>query len=203
MEKRTVWVPGGLVHLGSRGEGGLRVVALAPFRIGRCEVTVEEYAGFLVATGAGSGMRAGGRDRPMAGVSAADAAAYCRWLSERSGARVRLPTEDEWECAARGGLVGARFPWGWGTPQGKAQFRARGAARVGRFEPNGFGLYDAAGNVFEWCVATDGVAVARGGSWAETEDAALRVFRRVKLPEAYRGADVGFRVVVEHDGRDG
>jgi len=203
LERSTVAVPGGRVQLGSREEGGLRVVAVAPFRIGRCEVTVEEYAGFLDATGVGSEVPGGGRGKPVARVSAADAASYCRWLSERSGARVRLPTEDEWECAARGGLVGARYPWGWGTPQGKAQFRARGAARVGRFEPNGFGLYDAAGNVFEWCLAADGVAVARGGSWAETEEEALRVFRRVKLPEAYRGADVGFRVVVEHDGRDG
>lgn len=201
LERSTVAVPGGRVQLGSREAGGLRIVAVAPFRIGRCEVTAAEYGEFLREVGLAVSRH--GRGEPAAGVSAGDAAAYCRWLSERSGARVRLPTEDEWECAARGGLVGARYPWGWGTPRGKAQFRARGAARVGRFKPNGFGLYDAAGNVFEWCVAADGVAVARGGSWAETEEEALRVFRRVKLPEEYRGADVGFRIVVEHDGRNG
>jgi sulfatase modifying factor 1 len=99
-------------------------------------------------------------DHPVVHVSWDDAMAYCRW----SG--LRLPTEAEWEYAARGGLQGMRFPWGNTLrPGGKhlmnvwqGQFPGRntladgylGAAPVGAFAPNGFGLYNMTGNVWEW-----------------------------------------------------
>lgn len=110
--------------------------------------------------GKGSGI-ADRLDHPVVHVSHTDALAYCAW------AGVRLPTEAEWECAARGGLVGKRFVWGDElTPDGThmcniwqgtfpthntAEDRFEGTAPVDSFKPNGFGLYNIAGNVWEWC----------------------------------------------------
>lgn len=208
-------VAGGAFVMGSR-EGGPDAEphreTVNDFRIGRCEVTVAEYCDYLndaapAAVPPGIVLRHGryrparGRARrPVTGVSVDDAAAYCRWLSERSGEAVRLPTEAEWEFAARGGIPGARYPWGWGEPRGRACFAAGRPRRIASYGPNPFGLYDMAGNVFEWCAPADGAAaegVARGGSWAETDPRQLCVFRRARFRRDYRDADVGFRVVIE------
>ncbi|MFG2669359.1 formylglycine-generating enzyme family protein [Streptomyces sp. NPDC048445] len=101
------------------------------------------------------------RDHPVVHMSWNDATAYARWAGKR------LPTEAEWEKAARGGLVRARFPWGDElTPNGRhrcniwqGDFPVRntredgyaGTAPVKAYAPNGFGLYNASGNVWEWC----------------------------------------------------
>jgi len=122
--------------------------------------------------GVGSDLQ-GKANHPVVHVSYEDANAYARW------ARKRLPTEAEWEFAARGGVKDARYPWGdevveSGQPkantwQGKFPVQntnwdqAVGSATVGSYAPNGYGLYDMAGNVWEWCAGPE--IVLRGGSF--------------------------------------
>ena len=143
--------------------------------------------------------------RPVTHVRFSDAQAYCLWLSEVTGYNVRLPSEEEWAVAASGGDARFKYPWGWGDPKPQAWFARKFAANVRCYEPNAFGLYDMAGNVFEWCSDTLGVDgdqgkhVARGGSWAETSTEMLAISNRVLLAQDYRDADVGFRIVVEYN----
>jgi sulfatase modifying factor 1 len=99
-----------------------------------------------------------GRDHhPVTLVGIEDAMAYCRWLASKTGKPIRLPTEAEWEKAARGGLEGRRYPWGDSLDSSCAHFlpdarvkAERSTAPVGSYPPNGFQLHDMAGNVWEW-----------------------------------------------------
>lgn len=91
-------------------------------------------------------------NQPVVGVNWNDAKAFADWAGER------LPTEAEWEKADRGGLVGKKYPWGDTLTNNDANFGGAGGkdkwdgtAPVGSFAPNGYGLYDMAGNVWEWC----------------------------------------------------
>ena len=152
----------------------------------------------------GYAARSGVERQAVAEVTAAEAAAYCRWRSGVEECRIRLPTEAEWETAARGGVDGAPYPWGWGGNPGKlAQFAASEPAKQGgMFLANGFGLYDLAGNLYEWCAEEPaderaGQRAARGGSWAEHSPAFLEVAHRQFFPANYRGRDVGFRMLRE------
>ncbi len=122
-------------------------------------------------------------DHPVVHVSRRDAEAYAAWRG------VRLPTEAEWEHAARGGLVGAPFPWGHDLePDGEHRMNVwqgvfpgedtaadgwRGTCPVDAFPPNGHGLHNTTGNVWEWCAGAPeddrsgpvGIGVSRGGSY--------------------------------------
>jgi formylglycine-generating enzyme required for sulfatase activity len=150
-------------------------------------------------------------DQPVVIVSWSEAAAFCEALGGR------LPTEAEWEYAARGGLEGGTFPWGSeppaydeGDPTGAA-FEGGVARPVATFGANGYGLYDMAGNVWEWCsdyYAADaynrnprlnptgperGAArVMRGGSWNDRGDL-LRVSNRLEMTPTIIGHVFGFR----------
>ncbi|MDX8152509.1 formylglycine-generating enzyme family protein [Patulibacter brassicae] len=211
---RLLDVPGGSFLMGNEderaipgdGEGPVRRVALAPFRIDAHPVTNRRFAAFVAATGHrtlaeregwsfvfaghlpadhpptraiaatpwwrqvhGASWRAPEgpgstveerQDHPVVHVSRDDALAFCAW------AGLRLPTEAEWERAARGGLEGRRFPWGDELePRGRHRCNVwqgrfpdedtgedgwRGTSPVDAFPPNGLGLHDVAGNVWEW-----------------------------------------------------
>src|SRR5262249_25933754 len=99
-----------------------------------------------------------GRERhPVTLVGFQDAIDYCAWLASCTGKPMRLPTEAEWEKAARGGLEGKKYPWGDALESKWAHFRPSGASKaecstcaVASYPPNSFGLFDMAGNVWEW-----------------------------------------------------
>jgi formylglycine-generating enzyme required for sulfatase activity len=148
-----------------------------PFAIGRFEVTFDDFDRFCTSSGrpcppdGGNGRR----DKPVIFVSWEDANAYAGWLSAQTGKTYRLPTEAEWEYAARGHNKDSRF---WGKSEQPACRYANVADRsalqvfpkltvlhqcddqfpltspVGSFVPNPFGLYDMLGNVWEWCQDT-------------------------------------------------
>ena len=92
-------------------------------------------------------------DQPVVGVTWFEAAAYARWLTGTLGGEWRLPTEAEWERAARGGLAGAATAWGDALPPGEVpQGPLAGPWPAGRGRPNGYGLLDMGTIVHEWCL---------------------------------------------------
>src|SRR5262249_21371013 len=99
-----------------------------------------------------------------------DAAAYCAWLGEQLQRAVRLPTEAEWERAARGGVDGHRYPWGNDIDPSRANYltdpaikRQRGTRPTGTYPPNPFGLYDVGGNGYPTGMAPTTTAAVRRG----------------------------------------
>ncbi len=207
---------------GDADERPARDITLArPFAIGLYEVTFEDYDAFCQSTrrarpddqGWGRGRR------PVINVSWEDAQAYVAWLGDQTGERYRLPTDAEWEYAARGG-TGTRFWWGDEVGAGHANCAQCGSlwdgektARVGKFPPNPFGLHDTAGNVFEWVAdcwhdafaeaPADGSAlekaqgcgkrVIRGGAWS-FPPAEMRSANRWRDFPSRHSDDTGFRV---------
>ncbi|MCH7543001.1 MAG: formylglycine-generating enzyme family protein [Proteobacteria bacterium] len=221
-----VEIPAGMFRMGEFQGGGndqrsLHMVRIAtPFAMGKYEVTFEAYDQFAVATGRElPDDRGWGRGkRPVMRVSWNDAVAYARWLSEQTGKRYRLPTEAEWEYAARAGST-TRYWWGNDIGRNNANCIGCGSrwdnkqtAPVGSFRPNDFGLYDTAGNVWEWVedcwnksydgAPSDGSAwlggdcsnrVLRGGSWVFIPWG-LRSAYRFRGWTVNRYVDFGFRV---------
>ena len=138
---------------------------------------------------------------PMILVSWHDATAYAKWVGKR------LPAEAEWEFAARGGLVGKEFPWGDSEAVARdyANYDGTGGkdkweycAPVGSFKPNGYGLYDMGGNVWEWCqdrYDSDKTSrILRGGSWYGNTVSLRAAFRFGNGP-SNAGISYGFRCV--------
>jgi formylglycine-generating enzyme required for sulfatase activity len=186
-----VVVPAGSFQMGSRydHEAPVHRVSIArPFAIGRREVTFAEWDKCV--EGAGCEYRGddhgwGRGGRPVMNVSWLDAREYATWLSRKTGQTYRLPTEAEWEYAARGGT---RTAFWWGRDAGSRLANCRecdtGASQqtspAGSYEPNPFGLYDTAGNVAEWVEDcwNDGYRGApRDGSARVTGNCRLRVLR--------------------------
>ncbi len=189
-----------------------REITLAEYQIGRYPVTNAEYAEFVRATGRPSPRhwRQGMfpeelASHPVVYVSWYDARAYVEWLKEETGQPYRLPTEAEWEKAARGdtGLV---WPWGDEWDEKKCNMKLSGPGKttpVGQYSPAGdspYGCADMAGNVWEWCsslyqpypyevddgrenLEASGNRVLRGGSWRDTNPGWARcTYRTVHRP---------------------
>ena len=188
-----------------RPEEWPRKVTFSAFRLATTETTVAQFLVYLNDTGAESASRqverlegkwraAAPRKEPMVRVSQAEARQFADWMSRRLGQRIRLPTGDEWEYAARAGADGAPYPWGWEPAAGRARFAADGPQPVAGYAPNRWRLYDLAGNVAEWCSEP---GLACGGSWSDRAESSLQVHRRLILPETYADADTGFRLLCE------
>lgn len=214
-------VPEGPFLFGS-DEAGLRPMELDAYRIGVAPVTNGQYRVFVEETGADHPAHWRGElpcgeplAHPVVFVNWHDALAYCGWLSGQTSDRIGLPSEAQWEKAARGGLwlageppAGAtarpnpaperRFPWAGATGRERANYAGRygGTTEVGRF-PGGaspYGCLDLAGNVSEWCLDATGTPVLKGGSW-RSEAAHIMCSNRYPYPAGTRGYGVGFRVV--------
>jgi formylglycine-generating enzyme required for sulfatase activity len=179
----------------------------AGFRLGRTPVTNAEYMPFVEAGRAPAppwwcdpAYDAPGQ--PVVGVTWFEACDYAAWLGELTGARFRLPTEAEWERAARGGLEGAATAWGDALPEGEVpEGPLAGPWCVGRGTPNGYGLCDMGTIVHEWCLDWHDPESAtrrasRGGSWRHHVRWCPPAARS-SLPPGFRYADYGFRVLQE------
>ena len=205
---------------GADDERPVHRVWVDAFALGACQVTNAEYALFLQAT-AHAPPPSWGRTgfdhpaQPVVAVSWLDAVSYCDWLSGVSGRPFRLPSEAEWECAARGGADQLLYPWGNDPPQSRDGYHQRwlhGPEAVGRGAPNAFGLYDMCENVHEWCgdwYAADYYGLAperdprgpesgtrrasRGGSWRHQVKVS-RCAARSSIPPSFQYLDYGFRV---------
>ena len=138
-------------------------VYLDGYWMGKTPVTNAQYAAFVKATGhqapghwQSSTIPSGKEHHPVVNVSWEDAAAFCTWASQVTGREVRLPTEAEWEKAARG-TDGRIYPWGNQAPdKSRCNFAGNenGTTPVGQYSPQGdspYGCVDMAGNVWEWC----------------------------------------------------
>jgi formylglycine-generating enzyme required for sulfatase activity len=147
---------------------------------------------------------AGREEHPVVLVSQADAIAYAAWLSQRTGRTWRLPTEAEWEKAARG-TDGRHFPWGDEFDPARLNSHDAGpfdTVPVGGF-PAGespFGTLDAAGQVYEWTTtaAGQGRAIVKGGSWDDRGCGVCRPAARHARPAAMRHILIGMRLVREY-----
>jgi formylglycine-generating enzyme required for sulfatase activity len=228
-------------------------VKLRPFSIGKFPVTNEEFAEFVGAAGytiekywtkmgwkalsarpsaAPSYWNEPGLNalrQPVVGVTWYEAVAFCNWLTEcardgKGDASFRLPSEAEWEYAARGAESARNFPWGDKFERGRANTAEMGFGRttsVDQFQDgtSPFGIWDMSGNVFDWTMSKWGVnwqelqytypyhaadgreevegsgaRVMRGGSWFNSYQEALCSYRSRYLAGS-RGSNIGFRVV--------
>ena len=224
MSLRMVAVQGGTFMMGATEEQGddveddekpVHSVTLDVFFIGAYEVTQAQWAAVM-------GTEPSyfkGDDLPVENVSWNDAVSFCEKLSQMTGKTYRLPTEAEWEYAARGGqqVDGTKYA-GSDNIGDVAWYTSNSSSKthpVGTKLPNALGLYDMSGNVYEWCSGWYGSnyyssspsvnpqgpssgsnRVFRGGGW--NRDAQYcRVSNRSNLTPVYRGVNLGFRVVCE------
>ena len=220
---------GGVFRMGSASglispdETPRHAVTVKSFAMSVNEISYAEYDVFAKETGR-SLPDSKGWDRathPVNNVSWEDALDYSKWLSKQTGANYRLPSEAEWEYAARGGQ---RTSFWWGSEKGVgnahcfdcgSDLNTNKPAKIGSYKPNPFGLYDTAGNLYEWVhdcyhknytdAPEDGsvwdggdcsVRIVRGGAY-RSPASSMRVENREKYPSNKGQYNVGIRLVRE------
>ncbi|MFZ3366808.1 MAG: SUMF1/EgtB/PvdO family nonheme iron enzyme [Candidatus Sulfotelmatobacter sp.] len=224
VEPRLVSISGAWFLMGSASgqdcERPVHRVWVDAFQLAATQVTNAEYAHFLRSTGSQpppfwTDKNFSDPQQPVTGVSWFDANDYCQWLSSQTGLAYRLPSEAEWERAARGDLEQQDFPWGNDPPQSLPDYATRwqtGPEPVARYAPNTFGLYNICDNVHEWCsdwydpkyyaISPDHNPrgpepgqrkASRGGSWRHHVKIA-RCSARSSIPPEFQYADYGFRL---------
>jgi sulfatase modifying factor 1 len=186
-------------------------VTVARFRLCRFQVTNRDFAAFRK-------LEFQDGELPVTSVSWFDAVEYCEWLSAAWRAPVRLPSEAEWEFAARGGMEQKLYPWGDEAVTTRPEYAERwrvGPERIAETIPNAYGLYDMCENVHEWCsdwydsryYASSPVEnprgpesgtrkASRGGAWRHQIKIA-RCAARSSIPPEFRYADYGFRIAAD------
>jgi formylglycine-generating enzyme len=221
----AVFIPAGSFIMGDDENSPRREIFVDAFYMDKYEVTVGRYAGFLKATGNvkipeewDTVDLQNGAELPVVGVDWQDADSYCRWAGRR------LPTEAEWERAARGNDE-RKYPWGNDAPSTEHAKFARpyknsvykdGVARVGTYSKgvSPFGIYELSGNVWEW--VSDWYAesfhpdyarnpkgpdkgthkVMRGGGWYDQSDR-ITTTKRIYADPVQRDDEVGFRCAID------
>ncbi len=219
-------IPGGAFLMGSEAgaedEKPVHQVEVPDFYLARTPITNAQYMAFVAATGQHAPREFGypfdHDHHPVVGISWHDAVAYCAWLSAQTGHTYRLPSEAEWEYAARGGQRSQGFPYAGGhrlQEVGWYDVNSNGTTQpVGLKPANELGLHDMSGNVWEWCAdhwhdnyneaPTNGTPwllgaaeenarrVVRGGSWDYYVNYCLVSCRDLNYAD-YRNINVGFR----------
>lgn len=224
---RMVLIPAGWFGMGCEAgrddEKPCHRVWVGAFELAACQVTRAEYARFLDATGRPAppfwdDPNFQQPDQPVVGPSWFDAEAFCNWLSDISGRVFRLPSEAEWERAARAGVEGALYSWGDAPPGTLPDYATRwktGPEPVSTYAPNAYGLFHMGDNVHEWCAdwydpryyehsperdprgpASGSRRASRGGSWRH-QIKVSRCSGRSSIPPEFKYADYGFRVAAE------
>jgi formylglycine-generating enzyme len=223
-----VSIPEGWFFMGSdNGQDNERPVHrvwIDSFQLAIHQVTNAQYGCYLSATGDSPPPTWDNSDfnhpqQPVVSVSWFEAVRYTEWLTSiTAGKSYRLPTEAEWERAARGGPEGKLFPWGDDGPERVPHYRVRwrsGPEPVGRYAPNAFGIYNMCDNVHEWCSdwfqadyysmsgdqnprgpETGTRRSSRGGSWRHSIKV-TRCAARSSIPPEFQYADYGFRVACD------
>ncbi|MFN9709879.1 MAG: formylglycine-generating enzyme family protein [Bacteroidota bacterium] len=202
----------------------LHQVTVKSFSIAKTETTVAQWKSYCISTSTRMPVEPAWGwidNHPIINVSWDEAVAYCQWLSKQTGKKYRLPTEAEWEYAARGGdkskgflFAGGQsvYKYGWFEENSNATSQP-----VAQKRPNELGIYDMSGNAWEWChdwwapyidkpqtnpQGPDGdkyFKVIRGGSWNFAHNDCRIGTRDFFSPDG-RHNDFGFRVVMDEDG---
>jgi antitoxin component YwqK of YwqJK toxin-antitoxin module len=220
-----VAVKGGTFQMGSNSgridEKPVHSVTVSDFNISKTEVTFEQYDAFCDAIGRDKPDDEGwGRgNRPVIYVDWQDAFDYCEWMSKTTGKTYRLPTEAEWEYAARGGSKSKGYTYSGGNNLYAVAWYDNNSRDkthpVAQKQPNELGLYDMSGNVYEWCSDWYGdyssspqtdpqgsnseeYRVLRGGGWLHHDSGCRVAFRLGYSPDG-RYNFYGFRLVLSPD----
>lgn len=226
------WIPGGTFMMGDQlGEGEKdelppHQVTVSGFYMSSYEIRVRDYWRYIQESERPwpEGVTQTELDHPITNITWNEAKDFCEWISERTGREYRLPREAEWEYAGRNGGKKIKYPTGMTVSVKNANFWDKDFVTmfdvrmkpVGKYEPNGLGLFDMAGNAAEWCedaprpysqraqvnpegkVSSLDLRIYRGGAYGGGEWT-QRVCKRNRMREFDRSLYVGFRLVVAGD----